>query len=314
MSEPLAFLNGQFVPDSQAVVPVSDLGLVQGATVTETIRTFNGEPFRLEAHLERLQHSLQAVGFPTSLTPQKCRSIVLRLIEHNYPLLPQGHDLGIVVFVTAGKNLTYLGAAAAAEARTPTTCVHTFPLPFELWADKLEQGQHLVTPARRHISPETLDPRIKHRSRLHWYLADQEVRAIAPEASALLLDQQGFVTETSTANFFIVRDREILAPSSLSALEGVSQQVVFELAERLNFICRFAPLRPYDVANADEAFTSSTPYCLLPVTRFNGKPIGSGRPGEVFKSLLAEWSKLVGLDIAEQIRRVAAERTADSRF
>ncbi|NOX54440.1 MAG: branched-chain amino acid aminotransferase [Planctomycetes bacterium] len=310
MTEPIAYLSGQWVPISQARVSVFDLGLVQGASVTEMVRTFGHRPFRLEDHLARLQRSLNAVGFEPVPSTDEFQAIVERVLAHNGKLLPASHDLGIVLFVTAGLNRTYVGAAGAERAKAPTVCVHTFPLPFELWATKLDHGQHLITPATRHIPPDSLDPRIKYRSRLHWYLADRETRGLDPEASALLLDRDGFITETSSGNFFIVRDNELLTPTERTTLPGVSQKVVAELAVHLGLGYRAVDLRVYDVLNADEAFTSSTPYCLLPVTRLNGSPIGDGRPGPVFGRLLDAWSDLVGLNVAEQIRTVAAERTA----
>jgi len=308
MTEPIAYLDGQLVPISQARVSVFDLGLVQGASVTEMVRTFGHRPFRLEDHLARLRRSLNAVRFEPVPSTNEFRAIVEQVLAHNEHLLPAGHDWGIVLFVTAGLNRTYVGAAGSERAEAPTVCVHTFPLPFELWARKLELGQHLVTPATRHLPPDSLDPRIKHRSRLHWYLADREARSLDPQAGALLLDHDGFITETSSGNFFIVRDDELLTPTERRTLPGVSQKVVAELAVHLGLGYRAVDLRVYDVRNADEAFTSSTPYCLLPVTRLNGVPIGDGRPGPVFGRLLEAWSDLVGLNVAEQIRTGAAQR------
>lgn len=107
--EPIAWLNGQQVGISQAKLSVFDLGVVMGASVTEMIRTFAHRPFRLDDHLGRLERSLQAVGFPTGVSPEELADVVLELVDHNARLIPAGHDLGITVFVTAGLNLTYLG-------------------------------------------------------------------------------------------------------------------------------------------------------------------------------------------------------------
>jgi branched-chain amino acid aminotransferase len=309
MPEPIAWLDGRLVPLSEAKLSVFDLGVVLGASITEMIRTFGHRPFRLDEHLDRMFRSLRGVGFGTELNRDELQSAALRVVEHNAKLIPESHDLGIVMFVTAGKNLTYLGLAGLEESRTPSVCVHTFPLPFELWAEKMERGQHLVTPGIRHIPAESLDPKIKSRSRLHWYLADQQAKLADPHALALALDRDGHVTETSTGNFFIVAGRTICTPPPRTALGGVSQQVVHELADRLGIEYKTADLRVYDVLNADEAFTSSTPYCLMPVTRLNGQPIGAGVPGPVYGELLAAWSELAGVDIIEQIRSGAKERT-----
>ncbi len=310
MSEPIAYLNGTFAPLSETRLPVTDLAICLGASVTEMIRTFRHQPFRLEAHWERLERSLRTVGFPFEPSFEQMTKIAHTLLDHNRQFVDGADDFGIVLFISAGHNLTYLGASGRELARTPTFCAHTFRLPFELWADKFESGQHLITPAIRHLPADTVDPKIKSRSRMHWYLADQQARVADPHASALLLDHSGAITETSTANFFIVRDGAIMTPGEGHALGGVSQQVVVELAEKLGLDVTATMLSPYDVYNADEAFTSSTPYCMLPVTQFNGRPIGTGKRGPVFESLVSAWSELAGVDIAEQLRSGAQRATA----
>ena len=113
-------------------------------------------------------------------------------------------------------------------------------------------------------------------------------------------------TETSTANIVIHVPSEGLAtPPRRTVLPGVSLEVVAELAKRLAIPFGERPLFPADVAAADEVFLSSTPFGILPVTRFCGRPIGSGRPGQVFARLHSAWSELVGLDIAAQAVRFA---------
>ncbi|HUG90346.1 MAG TPA: aminotransferase class IV [Planctomycetaceae bacterium] len=296
MKAPIAYLRGQFLPLAEAKLPVHDLGL-QGMAVTETVRTFGHRPFRIDDHLDRLAASLDMAAIDLPMPFDELRSISLQVIDHNAPLIAPGDDLGLTLFVTAGLNLTYLGAGALDECRRPTVGVHTWRLPVELWVERRRTGQHLVTPDVRQIPAECLDPRIKSRSRLHWHVADAQARAVDPQASALLLSAEGFVTETATANFFIVRDGAMLTPRMGAALAGVSQAVVRELACELRIEYLEADLRPADVESADEAFTSSTPYCLLPAVRFNNRPIGNGAPGTVYAKLLAAWSNLVGVDL-----------------
>jgi len=310
--EPIAWLDGRLRPISEAKLSVFDLGLVLGASVTEMVRSFRHRAFRLEAHLDRLYRSLRAVGFPSPPDRTKVNAAVSDVVAHNEKLIPDEHDLGIVIFVTAGKNVTYLGLSARDACRQPTACVHTFPLPFEMWADAMTSGRHLVTPSIRHIPPESLDPKIKSRSRLHWYLADQQARLVDPEAGSLVLNRDGNITENSTGNFFLVADSTIITPPPGTALGGVSQQVVFELADAIGVPIVQTDIRPYDVFVAEEAFTSSTPYCLMPVTRFNGRAIGDGKPGPVFGRLMTEWNRLVDLDIMEQIRIGAEQRRAET--
>jgi branched-subunit amino acid aminotransferase/4-amino-4-deoxychorismate lyase len=311
MPEPLAYLNGRVSPISQTTLSIFDMGIVMGAAVTEMARTFHHEPYRLQEHVDRLFRSIRHVGFEVDLTREAVVDLAKELIEHNARLVPSHHDLGVSMFVTAGTSLIFTGYAGMSTYRKPTVCVHTFPLPFELWADKYAAGQHLVTPSVRHLPPECLDPKIKARSRMHWYLADEQARLVDPKAIALLLDRQDNVTETSTANFFIVQPGRLVTPTGRNTLQGISQQVVAELAEQYDLRYEQRDIQTYDVVNSDEAFTTSTPYCLLPVTKINGRPIGTGRPGPVFDLLLKGWSQVVSLDIAGQMQSGAIERKAE---
>src|SRR5262245_44149388 len=290
------------------MLPISDMGLVMGAAITEMARTFRHECFRLHEHVDRLFRSLRHVGFEMDLTRDALADLVLELLEHNARLIPAHHDLGVSMFVTAGTSLLYAGFEGMSTHRKPTVCVHTFPLPFELWAEKYSLGQHVVTPSIRHLPPECLDPKIKARSRMHWYLADEQARLVDPKAIALLLDRQDNVAETSTANFFIIRSGRIITPTGRNTLQGISQQVVAEAAEQLDIRLEQRDFQTYDVVNADEAFTSSTPYGILPVTRINHKPIGDGRVGPVYSELLKVWNQIAGFNVAEQMVTGAAER------
>ncbi|MDA0835369.1 MAG: aminotransferase class IV [Planctomycetota bacterium] len=308
MTEPIAYIKGKIVPNSEAKVPVADLGLVLGTSVTEMVRTFRHQPFHLDLHLERMLRSLTGIGISLPVSQKELVGIIEQLVTHNAALIPPKHDLGIVIFVTPGENLTYHGLAMAEYCKQPTLGVHTFPLPFEMWAEKFSTGQHLITPSVRHIPAVSIDPKLKQRSRMHWYLADQQARLGDPKAAALVLDQQGNVTETSTANFFLVSQGTVYSPRPDHILGGVSQMIVVELLEKLGIPYRTADMQTYDVFNADEAFTSSTPYCLLPVTKFNGRPLGEGTIGPIYRRLITAWSEKVGFDIVEQMQTGARER------
>jgi len=300
-SSPIAWINGQLVPIAEARLHVFDMGLVHGAAVTEMLRTFRHRPFRGKDHLDRLFDSVAAVGIDLAGLDKRdqLEAILNQVVEHNTKLIPDTHDLGIIVFATLGENLTYVGSHA--DRSRATLCVHTFPLPFGLWAEKMSAGQHLVIPKVKAVPPDCIDPRIKHRSRLPWILADQEARKINPAASALVLDLEGRITETSSGNFFAVIEGEIMTPPKERCLGGISQKVVQELAGELKIPYHEDNLTPADLEQTAEAFTSSTPYCVMPVKSIDGKTIGEHCPGEIFRKLIEAWNELVGLDIIGQI-------------
>lgn len=308
MTEPIAWLNGQTIPFSQAAVPVTDLAVVAGASVTEMIRTFRHVPFRLDEHLDRLLNSLELCGFGTNIDRRRIESAVAQIVEHNASLIPATHDLGIIIFVSAGQNLTYLGAAGRETASQGTICVHSFPLPFELWTEKQTAGQHLASVSVQPLPNESVPPQAKHRNRLHWLRADKEARTSFPTASSLLTTSEGHITETAAGNFYIVKDRTILTPPSELVLGGISQMVLREIAANLGLAWEETAITLDNLAKADEAMTSSTTCCILPVTKFNDQLIGNGQPGPVFQELITAWSGLVGIDIVQQAADAAQDR------
>src|SRR5262249_22747562 len=150
MTEPLVYLNGNMVPASEAHLAIYDAGIVLGATVTEMTRTFHKRLFRLDDHLERLFRSLRYTRMNIGLSQSQLAGISQELVAHNVRLLEDWGELGLIHFVTAGEYPTYAGSSGRPARTTPTVCVHTFPMPFELWAAKMQAGFHLVTPSIRH--------------------------------------------------------------------------------------------------------------------------------------------------------------------
>ncbi len=284
MTEPQAFLNGQFVPLSQAVLPVYDAGFVLGATVSEQLRTFGGGLFRLDEHLARLTRSLEIVGIKPPLTAERLAATARELVLRNHRLLAPGDDLGLSMFITPGPYPTLSGG----DSSGPTVGLHTYPLPFSLWADKYQRGEHLAVTEIEQVSSRSWPAELKCRSRMHYYLADQRARAMQPPARALMIDERGNACETSTANLLVyLPGKGLVSPPRASILPGISLAATLELAEAEGLPCCEREMKPADVAAADEVLLTSTPSCLLPVTRLDGAPIGSGNPGPVFARLLA---------------------------
>jgi branched-subunit amino acid aminotransferase/4-amino-4-deoxychorismate lyase len=309
MSEPAAFLNDRWIRASEAMVPVSDAGFVLGATVAEQLRTFGGKIFFLEDHLDRLCHSLGIVGLRISMSREQLAETACQLVARNDPLLAPGDDLGLSIFVTPGMYPAYAACENTNVPASPTIGMHTYLLPFHLWAKRYREGQSLVTTDIEQVPSRCWPAELKCRSRMHYYLADRRAAAIDPHARALLLDSQGLVTETSTANLLTYTAADGLAsPPSTKILHGISLSAVRTLAERLEIAWSERELTVDDVASADEVLLTSTPLCLLPVTRLNGRSIGDGQPGPVFRRLLDAWSNWVGTDIVGQAEQFSYRR------
>ena len=297
----MAWVDGSFIPRRDLCLPVGDTGFVLGATVTEQLRTFRGQLFLAEAHERRLRDSLETVGIDPGRPLAEVFAAATELAARNHAAGPDDDDLGLVVFVTPGDH----PSQHAGSAGSPRTMVHTFPLAFRLWARAYDAGVALRSVGVRQVPDACWPVHAKVRSRLHYFLADREAHAAEPGAKAVVCHLDGRVSETSTANIAIVRDGAVVAPPPADALAGVSLRFTEQLAAALEIPWQTRSLAEADLADADEVLLTSTPNCILPATRFNGRSIGTGRPGPVYQRLLAAWSDRVGLEIAAQARTQA---------
>jgi branched-subunit amino acid aminotransferase/4-amino-4-deoxychorismate lyase len=300
-----AWLDGRFIPQADFSIPPGDAGFVLGATVTEQLRTFRGRLFLPEPHATRLADSLAVVGIAPAHLIGDIMAAAERIGTHNHRLLAESvppADLGLVIFVTPGDQ----ASQHRGKGGPPRTGIHTFPLAFGMWADAYEQGVALRSVSVQQVPSDCWPLGAKVRSRLHYFLADREAAAAEPGARAVLAHHDGRISETSTANIAIVNADGVTAPPAGDALPGVSLSFARTLASKLGIPWQQRSLTAADLARADEVLLTSTPNCVLPATRFDGRPVGTGRPGPVFRSLLAGWSNEVGIDIAAQARHHAA--------
>lgn len=301
-SEPVVYLRGEFIPANDASISIFDLSVVQGVTVTDQLRTFHHQPFRISDHMERFFRSCQYARIIPPLSLQKTTQATEQLIKHNAALLTPEQDLGVVLFVSPGEHGAYSNCSKSGTDPQATLCIHSFPLSFERWQTFFDVGAHVVTPTVRHVPPQCLEPKVKHRSRLHWWIAQQETKLVDPQATPLLLDLEGNITETVSSNFLIVQDETVISPTPRNILRGISLLTVAELCSELAIAYIERDFQIYEVINADEALLTTTPYCLAPATRINGIPIGKGTPGPMFHRLMQAWNQRVGLDILQQIQ------------
>ncbi|MHB8861667.1 MAG: aminotransferase class IV [Pirellulaceae bacterium] len=296
MTEPLAYLNGEFIPASQLILDSEDLGFVQGVSISERFRTFRGRVFRLTEHLERLARSLHFVGLQPGMSIEQIGELVQEIVACNWRLLTADDDLGVSLFITPG----------IPNQPRPTLGIKAYPLPFGQWSSYYDSGQALTETGIRQVPESCWPAALKCRSRMHYYLADRLADSHEPGSRAVLLDQEGFVSEASTANVLFYRDGEgLVSPPRERILPGVSLSVLAELAAQRGFPFTFRSFRLEELAAADEILMCSTSPCVWPVTRLNGRPIEPGIEGPVYQQILAAWSQLVGVDIVAQARQFA---------
>jgi len=294
--QPVAWKNGEQIPYSEAAVPVWDLGVVAGATISEMTRTYGHESFRVGEHLDRLMKSCRELGFELPWSESVLTQAAAEIVEANVRHLSATSDLGVVWFVTAGTNPGYLPDRARLE---PTVCVHTFELPFRQWQEAIRSGVRLTIPDQRQLPDGSFPVSHKTRNRLHWWLADRAAAESRPGTRALLLDVSEHITETSTSCFYAVADGTVLTARS-GVLRSTTCDVVQELCDQLGIPFRRRDIPATSIGEFQEAFLSSTPCGLLPVAAIDDHQL-PGPSSPIFRQLQTEWTRITGIDTFQQI-------------
>jgi branched-chain amino acid aminotransferase len=303
MSGRVVYFNGEFVPEADAKISIYDSALMFGDMVFEMTRSFNKVQFKLKEHLERLYASVKYVRIPLEMSMQEMERRVYETIETNEPFFLPDDEHRIMIDVSRGLLSIYEGIEGVRKG--VNVIIADFPLRWTVsgMGKLFDVGINAVVPSQRAIPASLLEPKVKNKSRLHYLMANIEVSNYQGDNNwALLLDPDGFIAEGTGDNFFIVHHGTIFTPEPRNILRGISRAYIFTLAQQLGLPCLEKNLEPYDVMTADEAFMTGTPFCLLPVTSFNGVEIGEGKMGRITRLLLNTWSKNVGVDIEKQIK------------
>ena len=232
----------------------------------------------------------------------------LKTIEVNEPFFSKTDEHRLMINVSRGPLGIY--SPIFGENMEPTIVIADFPLKWTVasMASLYEEGINSVIPSQRSIPATLMDPKIKNRSRMWYQMANIEVSQVKGNNNwALLIDPDGYITEGTGDNFFMIKSGVIYTPEGRNILRGISRAYVFELADQLGLECKEVNIEPFDLYSADEAFLTGTPFCILPTTHLNGLPIGNGKMGEITTTLLEKWSENVGLDIMEQIKSYGTE-------
>jgi branched-chain amino acid aminotransferase len=268
--------------------------------------------FKLREHLERLYAGARALAIDVPLSIEAMEKACLETVEANAATMGDDDEHRLMIDVTRGLLGIYAGTVGVAPG--PNVIIADFPLRWTVagMTRFFDQGVSVIVPSQRTIPARYLDPKVKNRSRIHYLMANQQVsRAEGDRNWALLLDDDGFIAEGAGDNFFLVKDGTVFTPEPRNILRGISRDFVMQLAAELGFDCQERNLEVYDAINADEAFVTATPFCMLPVTEVEGKVLGDGTMGPVTRTLLDAWSDRVGVDIRGQIREWYASRTEE---
>ena len=306
MDEITYWVDGEFVAAGQAVMPINNRGYRLGDGVFDTERTFNGKIYKLEAHLARLERSLKMLRIDLGMSLAELGRISEEVVARNEHLRDRFGDYWVTQTIHRGDGGNPL------QPGPPFISIIVEPLAFARFAPYYTQGAHLVIPSGRTSARTGLDPKLKAVSRLAMVLADLEIKQVHPDAWSLALDEEGNLAEVFYGNLFLVRDGAIRTPTARAILEGITRATTMEMAIGLGLEVQEQNLQPYDLYTADEAFITTTSYCLLPVGQLNGAPIGNEIPGPITRRLTEAWSRVAGFDIAEQMRTFAARAVRET--
>ena len=258
----IVFLNGQFVPEAGAVVPVNDRGFLLGDGLYETMRVCNGRPFRMAQHLERMTRGADYLKIQCPFTPKELEKTAGQLIEKNE--MPEA-----VLRVTLTRGPGVRGYAPPAEAR-PTVVMTMHPVP-AVDAEKPLQWS-LITSSYRIPASDPLSS-FKTTSKLLHVMARREaVEQGADEA--LLVNTNGEVAETAGGNLFWVYDETICTvPTGRGVLPGITRAVVLEICQTLGLPANKRVIKPEALRNSEGIFITQSVLGIVPVAAFNGEPV-----------------------------------------
>ncbi len=276
---------------------VDDIGLVSGVVVVDRLRTIAGKLLDAAEHLERFLQGCRAVGIDLP-SPEDLHARTIECVERACKSYG-GDDFNLVLLATPGR--------LHARERQPTLIMHTQSIPWERLAQWYRDGQTLTISTSRNVPESCWSPKIKTRARLHYYLADQEAlaRTRDPYSAGLLLDQYGFVTETSSANVLIVEGESLISPRREMILDGISLRRTLRLAERRKMEARFENISVERAMAADAMWLCGSTGCLWKSQSLDERKYAGGRAESMFTQLVDDWKQDVGLDFVEQAMECA---------
>jgi branched-chain amino acid aminotransferase len=301
------YLNGEWIPEADAKISVYDLSVMQGVACFEMTRSFSHQHFRLDEHISRLRESMKLLGIVDPL-PGKWgwHDVVRELTERN----PMGIEDEYRLLLVASPGCAEMYHNIEGTITHSYAYAATFPLRYTVsgLSHYFDDGVKLVISPVRQVPSLSVPARAKHRSRLHFHLAQQKA---APDW-ALMLTYDDKVAECPGANICALVDDEHLICTTDEALPGISQRMVADLAEEEGLHVMWDELSVRDLINAEEIWLTATPWCTLWVSHIEGRPIGSGMGlvPPMYEKIMDRWSERVACDIRGQMGAWDAVRTS----
>jgi len=281
--EDTVYLNGNVIPRSQAKLSPFDPRLPLRDGLFETMRSYNGSIFRLDRHLARLRHAAETIGIAPKLTSYDLEKACYEILKANNLA-----DARLRLTVSAGEGDIIPNPDTCRGITVFIAARKLVPMPPEIY----ERGYTAVLSSWRRNSHSPLS-RLKTTCYLENVLARQEARAVGAD-EALLLNEKSFLAEGSTTNIFLVSCQMLITASTESgALPGITREAVLELAQSMGIMLVVKQVELGELLTAKEAFLTNSILEIMPLTRLDDKPIGSGKPGTLTQRLMLAYRELI---------------------
>jgi branched-chain amino acid aminotransferase len=310
----ISYVNGEYLSDEEAKISVFDRGLLFGDAVFDLTRTFAGEPFRLDAHLERLRKSLRYIEIPPDAIIDELRTAIAEVVSRNREEIEALGDVAVRFLVTRGR--TEYGVPAPGDDFSPTIVVLLQKINFGAFASLYDSGVDLgISLTTRHFSGAT-DRRVKSTNRLAATrgelkgvrMAEAEGRSPADfRAWTIVFTDDGFVAEAHGANLFVVNGDRLTRPPLYECLDGLTLDTICGLGKSIGLEVEDRRLTLYDLINADETFICTASFQMLPVAAVDGIRL-THQKRTVNAQLMERYIELAGIDFVAQAKEKAGQR------
>lgn len=299
------FLKDKFVLETEASLSVFDSSITTGDRTTEVARTFLQKPFKLDSHLERLFNGMRELNMNLEISKEEIINRTYELLEMNCKTEEANVEFQIVYIVTRG--LETLFKLFEPSECNPTLIILCFPLKYRVASmlKKYIDGVKLLVPSQRAIPNNLMSPQIKSRGRVHLKMAQLEIRQRDKEASAILLDDNNNITESTGANIFFVKGCSLYTPPIESILPGITRDYIIGLARELGMEVHEENISINDIDKFSECFITSTVIAIQHVRQLEDTVYSDGICGEMTNKIRNLFYEKVGVDFVKQARDYA---------
>ncbi|GAK43258.1 branched-chain-amino-acid transaminase [Paenibacillus urinalis] len=286
-AEQWIYLDGQYVTKENAKVSVFDHGFLYGDGIFEGIRIYNGNIFKCKEHLDRLYDSAKSIMLDIPLSYDEMREAMAETIRRNE--MRNGY---IRLVVSRGYGNLGIDPLRCEKASVVIIVEELSIYPEEAYL----KGLRTISVSQRRNIPDALNPKIKSLNYLNNVLVKIQSNH-AGVGEAIMLNSQGYVTEGSSDNIFIVKNGVLITPPCyLGALEGITRNAIIELADKIGLSFKEQPFTLHDVYVADEVFFTGTAAEVIAAYEVDGRTIGAGVAGPITLKLLEEFRQIVDKD------------------